>query len=306
MNTNFEKEKSTNTEKGKNILIIVLIILIIISGIKLYSDSVNHSNKTEEILMLSEKNRKINERLDSITFQLDLRIQEIEKLGGDISSLQKIKDQLISERNLDKKRSADEIGILNTKINAYTTVLQEKDQEIIRLKEINQQLYTENKDLKFFQADIEDTVVKLNLKRKELEEKINIAARLKAENVIIAAVNSRGREREDGFRNRQLERLKITFTLADNKVAEKGPHNIYVQIIAPNNQPIFDIARGSGTFRIDGREEFYTVQQDILFNNTKQTLTYFYEKGSKYVEGTHQIRIFADDYQIGIGSFEIK
>jgi len=306
MNTNFEKEKSTNTEKGKNILIIVLIILIIISGIKLYSDSVNRSKKTEEILMLSEKNRKINERLDSITFQLDLRIQEIEKLGGDISSLQKIKDQLISERNLDKKRSADEIGILNTKINAYTTVLQEKDQEIIRLKEINQQLYTENKDLKFFQADIEDTVVKLNLKRKELEEKINIAARLKAENVIIAAVNSRGREREDGFRNRQLERLKITFTLADNKVAEKGPHNIYVQIIAPNNQPIFDIARGSGTFRIDGREEFYTVQQDILFNNTKQTLTYFYEKGSKYVEGTHQIRIFADDYQIGIGSFEIK
>jgi hypothetical protein len=306
MNTNFEKEKSTNTEKGKNILIIVLIILIIISGIKLYSDSVNRSKKTEEILMLSEKNRKINERLDSITFQLDLRIQEIEKLGGDISSLQKIKDQLISERNLDKKRSADEIGILNTKINAYTTVLKEKDQEIIRLKEINQQLYTENKDLKSSQADIEDTVVKLNLKRKELEEKINIAARLKAENVIIAAVNSRGREREDGFRNRQVERLKITFTLADNKVAEKGPHNIYVQIIAPNNQPIFDIARGSGTFRIDGREEFYTVQQDILFNNTKQTLTYFYEKGSKYVEGTHQIRIFADDYQIGIGSFEIK
>lgn len=306
MNTNFEKEKSTNTEKGKNILIIVLIILVIISGIKLYSDSVNHSKKTEEILLLSEKNREINQRLDSITFQLDLRIQEIEKLGGDISTLQKIKDQLISERNLEKNRSAEEISVLNTKINTYTSVLQVKDQEIVRLKQINQQLYSENKDLKTSQADFEETVVKLNLKKAELEEKVNIAARLKAENVVIAAVNSRGREREDGFKNRQLERLKITFNLADNKVAKKGSHNIYVQIIAPNNQPIFDIARGSGTFKIDGREDFYTVQQDIFFDNTKQTLTYFYEKGSKYVEGTHQVRIFADDYQIGIGSFEIK
>jgi len=306
MNTNFEKEKSTNTEKGKNILIIVLIILVIISGIKLYSDSVDRSKKTEEILLLSEENNEINQRLDSITFQLDLRIQEIEKLGGDISSLQEIRDQLVSERNLDKKRSSEEIAALNTKINSYTSVLQQKDKEIVRLREINQQLYSENKDLKSSQAEIEETVAQLNLKREELEEKVNIAARLKAENVVIAAVNSRGREREDGFRNRQLERLKITFNLADNKVAEKGPRNIFVQIIAPNNQPIFDIARGSGTFLIDGREEFYTVHQDILFDNTKQTLTYFYEKGSKYVDGTYQVRIYADNYQIGNGSFEVK
>lgn len=306
MNTNFEKEKPTNTEKGKNILIIVLIILVIISGIKLYSDSVDRNKKTEEILLLSEENNEINKRLDSITFQLDLRIQEIEKLGGDISSLSEIRDQLITERNLDKKRSAEEIAALNTKINSYTSVLQEKDKEIVRLREINQQLYAENEDLKSSQAQIEETVVQLNLKKEELEQKVNIAARLRAENIVIAAVNSRGREREDGFRNRQLERLKITFNLADNKVAEKGPRNIFVQIIAPNNQPIFDIARGSGTFMIDGREEFYTVHQDIMFDNTKQTLTYFYEKGSKYVAGTYQVRIYADSYQIGNGSFEVK
>ncbi|AFL85664.1 hypothetical protein Belba_3150 [Belliella baltica DSM 15883] len=306
MNTNFEKEKPTSTEKGKNILIIVLIILVIISGIKLYSDSVDRNKKTEEILLLSEENNEINQRLDSITYQLDLRIQEIEKLGGDVSSLEEIRDQLIIERNLDKKRSAEEIASLNTKINSYTAVLQEKDQEIVRLREINQQLYAENEDLKSSQAEIEETVVQLNLKKEELEEKVNIAARLKAENVVIAAVNSRGREREDGFRNRQLERLKITFNIADNKVAEKGPRDIFVQIIAPNNQPIFDIARGSGTFLIDGREEFYTVQQDIMFDNTKQVLTYFYEKGSKYVAGTYQVRIYADNYQIGNGSFEVK
>ena len=306
MNTNFEKENPRKSDNGKNILIIVLIILVIISGIKLYYDAVDRNKKTEEILLLSEDNNEINKRLDSITYQLDLRIQEIEKLGGDVAALEEIREQLIAERNSDKKRSAQEIEALNRQINSYTAVLNEKDQEIIKLREVNQQLFAENQDLKSSQAEIEEKVVQLNLQKEELEEKVSIAARLKAENIVIAAVNSRGREREDGFRNRQIDRLKITFNLADNKVAQKGPRDIYVQIIAPNNQPIFDIARGSGTFMIDGREEFYTTHQDILFDNSRQSLTYFYEKGSNYTSGKYEVRIYADNYQIGTGSFEVK
>lgn len=304
METNPQTVK--RNDNGKNILIIVLIILVIISGIKLYTDHLDKTRKSEEILILSEDNNELNRRIDSMTYQLDLRINEINKLGGDITSLEEIRDQLTAERNLDRKRSAEEITALNRRIASYTNTLQEKDEEIIRLREVNQQLYTENEDLKSTQAEIQDEVVQLNLSKQELQEKVDIAARLKAENVTVAAVNARGREREDGFRNRQLERLKVTFNLADNKVANHGPRDVYVQIIAPNNQPIFDVARGSGTFSLDGREEFFTVHQDILFDNTQQELTYFYEKGSKYVTGIYEVRIYVDGYQIGTKSFEVK
>lgn len=100
--------------------------------------------------------------------------------------------------------------------------------------------------------------------------------------------------------------MKITFTLADNPVAPFGTKDIYVQILSPNNQVIFDIAKGSGTFSMDGREEFYTARQDILFNNSLQRLTYFYEKGSDYSKGTHTVRIFADGLEIGDKAFEVK
>ncbi|SMD44550.1 hypothetical protein SAMN00777080_3174 [Aquiflexum balticum DSM 16537] len=298
--------KSDRRDNGKNILIIVLIILVIISGIKLYTDHLDKTRKSEEILILSEENNELNRRIDSVSYQLDLRIAEIGKLGGDISSLEAIRDQLTQERNLDRKRSAEEISALNRRITSYTKTLEEKDEEIIRLREVNQQLFTENEELKTSQAQIEEEVVQLNLKKQELQEKVDIAARLKAENITISAVNARGREREDGFRNRQLERLKVTFNLADNKVANFGPRDIYVQIMAPNNQPIFDVARGSGTFTLDGREEFYTVHQDLIFNNSQQELTYFYEKGSKYATGIYEVRIYADGYQIGSKSFEVK
>jgi Tfp pilus assembly protein PilN len=306
MEINQGPESNKNKDTGKNILILVLVILVILSGIKLYRDSKEKEQQSEEILILSEDNSDLNMRLDSMTFQLDLRIQEMEKLGGDIDSLVTIKDQLIQERNSDRKRSAAEIANLNRKIDGYGTLLKEKDSEIIKLREVNEQLYSENKDLKTTKAEIEEEVVKLNMKQQELEDKVNVAATLKAENIVIAAVNSRGRERTDEFRNRQLERLKVSFSLADNKVAQTGTKDIYVQVITPNNQVIFDVAKGSGTFNIDGREEFYTAKQDILFDNTGQQLTYFYEKGSDYTPGLYNVRIYADGVVIGNKSFEVR
>jgi hypothetical protein len=299
-------QKNTKKDNGKNILIIVLLILIVASGIKLYTDHLDKTRKSEEILILSEENNELNRRIDSMNYQLDLRIQEITKLGGDIAALEEIKEQLTRERSLDRKRSTEEIASLNQRIAAFSKTIQEKDQEILRLREVNEQLFTENTDLKTTQAQIQEEVAQLNVKQKELQDKVDIAARLRAENISIVALNSRGKEREDGFKNRQLEKLRITFNLADNKVAEKGARDIYVQIMAPNNQPIFDVAKGSGTFSIDGREEFFTVHQDILFDNSKQTLTYFYEKGTKYNPGIYEIRIYADGYQIGTKSFEVK
>lgn len=309
MSTNFESESTEKKDQGKNIIIIVLVLLVIISGIKLYTDYVDRSKKTEEILLLSTENNELNKRLDSVTYQLDLRIQEIEKLGGNVKALEEVRDQLIAERNTSRQRSANEIAVLNEKIRSYSGLIEEKDQEILELRAMNQQLYAENQDLKTTQAEIEEEVAQLNIQKEDLQAKVNIAAMLKAENINISAVNSRGKERVEttkDFRNRQIERIKVSFNLGDNQVAEKGPRNVYVQILAPNSQPIFDVAKGSGTFMMEGVEEFYTVRQDIIFDNTEQELTFYYEKGSDYNSGTHEVRIFVDNYQIGSKTFSVK
>ena len=309
MNTEFEKNSPEKKDQGKNIIIIVLILLVIISGIKLYTDYIDRTKKTEEILLLSTENNDLNKRLDSVTYQLDLRIQEIEKLGGDVKALEEVRDQLIAERNTSRQRSSSEIVALNEKIKSYNSMIVEKDQEILELRAMNQQLFTENQDLKTTQAEIEEEVAQLNIQKEDLQAKVNVASVLKAENIEIAAVNSKGKERVEttkDFKNRQIERIKVSFNLADNKVAEKGPRNIYVQVLAPNAQPIFDVAKGSGTFMMDGAEQFYTVKQDIIFDNTEQELTFFYEKGSDYISGIHQVKIFVDNYEVGSKTFTVK
>lgn len=309
MNPNFENESNQKKDQSKNIIIIVLVLLVIISGIKLYTDYVDRTKKTEEILLLSTENNELNRRLDSVTYQLDLRIQEIEKLGGDVKALEAVRDQLIAERNSSKQRSNAEITALNSKINNLNGLIAQKDLEILELRAANQQLFSENQDLKTTQAKIEEEVAQLNVQKQNLQAKVDVASLLKAENVVIAAVNSRGKERVEttkDFRNRQIERLKVSFKISDNKVAEKGPRNVYVQVLGPNSQPIFDVAKGSGTFMINGQEQFYTVKQDIIFDNSGQSLVFYYEKGSDYAKGNHEIKLFVDNYQVGSKTFTVK
>jgi capsular polysaccharide biosynthesis protein len=73
MNTSSENDPNEKKEQGKNIIIAVLVLLVIISGIKLYADYQDRTKKTEEIIQLSTENTELNNRLDSMTYQLDLR-----------------------------------------------------------------------------------------------------------------------------------------------------------------------------------------------------------------------------------------
>lgn len=308
MSSEYSKEEPKK-DQGKNIIIIVLALLVIISGIKLYTDYVDRTKKTEEILLLSTENNELNKRLDSVYYQLELRIQEVEKLGGEISSLEEARNQLLAERNAGKQRNANEIAALNAKINQFNAMITEKDQEILELRAMNQQLFSENQDLKTTQAEIEEEVAQLNIQKEDLQAKVNVASRLRAENINISAINRRGKEREEttkDFKNRQIERIKVSFNLADNKVALNGPRNVYVQILDSNGQPIFDVAKGSGTFMVDGVEEFFTVKQDIIFNNSGEELSFYYEKGSDYTSGDHEVKIFVDNYQVGSKVFTVK
>jgi cell division protein ZapB len=69
---------------------------------------------------------------------------------------------------------------------------------------------------------------------------------------------------------------------------------------------IFDVAKGSGTFIFNGKEEFYTAQQEILFDNTRQKLFFLYDKGSEYASGNYTVEIYAQDYLIGTTGFVVK
>jgi len=260
----------------------------------------------EELVTTETELTTTLQRLDEIRVELDDKIAQIEKLGGNVVDLQKAKAEVESELRSARKRFGKDISELKDRVEGYEELLELKDGEIEKLKSLNRELFTENRTLKTRQNKLSDSINTLSQNKEELASKVALASQLKAENVIVASVNARGKENDSPFRSRQLEKLKVEFNIADNKVAPIEGKTIMIRVTDENGQPIFDVARGSGTFQLNGREEFYTSAQEILFDNTKQKLTFMYEKGSEYASGVYNVEIFTDGYLMGRSQFTVR
>ncbi|WP_017732566.1 hypothetical protein [Nafulsella turpanensis] len=309
MAENTPETKDANKNK-KTLFIAILALLLIVNGVIYYMD---YREKQELEAEINSKNTELLEtydQLNAISAELDAKIKEIEALGGDVAELKQAKAELEAERE-QLRRSSDiaqrRYAEIREKVEGYETLLKQKDRELVQLRALSDSLYAENTNLKTTQNILSDSISQLAKKRRELNEKVAIASRLKAENIQIIAVNRRGKEREDEeYRDRQIEQLKVKFNLADNPVAPIESKDILLRVIDPNGNVLFDVATGSGTMMVDGREEFYTAKQEILFDNTGQQLTFLYEKGSDYEEGIYNVELYADGYQIGEDTFKVK
>jgi len=309
MSTPTEHEKGASKTPNKNLLLIVLVLLVLISGVKLVTDYQLQSEKTAEILQLTTENEGLTARLDSVETELLARIKELQLLGADIRELQALRNQLAEEKKSTNQRTASEMATLNQKIASLGTLLLQKDKEILQLKSNNKDLLSENTDLKTAKTALEVEVAAVNLEKEGLAEKVAEASKLRASFVRISAVNGRGKEVVESsrtYKGRQMKAVKVVLTLAENTLTQKGMRTVYLQILGPNKQPIFDVAKGSGTFLVAGEEQFYTSKQEILYDNKEQALIFFFEKGSAFSPGRYEVKLFIDSYALSGSSFTIQ
>lgn len=261
---------------------------------------------------LKEKNAELMvayTRLDSIGNQMQEKIIEIEQLGGNIDTLQMIRDSLETEKAglLEfRDRSYKEINRLKSRVEGYRELLVMKDTEIGELKKVNQSLVVENTELKTERNELNQNLRAAKKTEEKLTEKVQIASRLEIENIMVAALNVKGKAKEDEFRARQIDKLKVEFNITKNDVAPISGKEILMRIIDDNDNVLFDVARGSGTFVLDGKETFYTSKQEILFDNTQQVVSFLYDKGSEYLPGRYMMEVYTDGYLMGKKSFRVK
>jgi predicted RNase H-like nuclease (RuvC/YqgF family) len=298
-------EGGSNNKKQQSI-VIALAILLLLALVKIGIDYSTNKTLTLENLAKQEELTETYFSLDSVSSELDKKIQTIAELGGEVDTLLKVKEQLEKEKEAIRTRSNREIGQLKARVEGYRELLVAQDAEITKLKAINEQLLTENTGLKEEKNELTASIRDLNQSKSKLEEKVALASQLKVENMVIAAVNSRGKETVGEFKNRQIESIKVTFNIAENKVAPVDGKDVLIRIVAPDGNVLFDVTRGSGTFMFDNREMYYTAKQEILFDNTRQKLSFLYDKGSEYALGIHKVEVYTDGYLMGAGSFTVK
>jgi cell division protein ZapB len=281
-------------------------VIIILQGLKIYFDSQEKTELRTEKTTIEEEYAVTLQRLEDINGELDQRIAEITKLGGDVTELQKAKEEIETQLKRQLRANGKVIKELKDKVEGYEQLLKNKDEEIEKLQSVNKELFSENRTLKTQKNQLGDSINRLSQTKEELATKVAIASHLKVENMRIVGLTERGKERESPFKSKQVGQLKIEFNIAENNVAPVEGKKVMVRIVDQNDQVLFDVARGSGTFMFNSKEEFYTAAQDILFDNTRQKLSFLYDKGSDYAAGSYTLEVYTDDYMMGSGKFVVK
>ena len=280
------------------------IIIVIIIGLAYF---IYQNNENEKIKMMQEKELdNVYLELDSISNVLSEKILTISQLGGDIDSLLVLKENLEIEKKEFRTRAYAQINRLQGKVDGYRELLLAQDEEIERLKKVNEQLFEENKEQKIEINNLNSTISNINQSNKKLEEKIEVASRLEILDFEVIGIFRNGSEKKNSFRNRSLDRLSINLTLNENDLAKIEVVDVYISIEKPNGEIIYDISKGSGTFTYEKREEFYTIKEGVLVDRSKKELSINYIKNQEFDKGLHKVHFYTNEYKIGSGEFLIK
>lgn len=324
MEYNQPKQDNSGTWKTATIILGIVAALL---GYGLWDAKKKGTEDEASIQLKVRELASTQNKLDSISAQLDLKITEVNQLGGKVDDLLAIKEQLEKDKASLKANSIS-AGALQSKIRNYESILAEKDLMIAKLKEENQTLLSANNELgsqvqtlnstntelqnqkstlESERSQLSEKVNVVSQQNKELADKVAIGAALKAQNVQVYAISSGGKERDgEKYRSKRVDKIKITFNLPPNKLTAQENKEIFVRVLGPDGAVISNEATGSGIFNYNGQQTVFTTKQAVPYTNNNQLAEIIYARGQKYVSGNYNVELYAEGFQIGEGKFTIK
>ena len=312
---------ATNTPERSNnrklLVVGLILVLLTINGILFYMQHQKTAKVEEQKEVIRVKNTELENQIqvfEALKADFERQSQELQGMGlandsltARIAAINKDLQDLRSFRTrsfslADQRRFRD-------RANALEQQLRRKDEEIAKLKQDNEELFVENTDLKTTQTRLTDTLSTLRTTNRELSEKVNLASKLTAENIQVTIINRRGKEKEDKdeeYRAKRVDKIRVSFNLGQNEVADKENKEIYMRLIEPDGAALYNLATGSGTFDFEGNETFYTAKRDVVFDNSRQNVSFVFSKGTDYKKGQHTVELYSGGYKIGTTTFTLK
>lgn len=262
-------------------------------------------------------------KLDSISKSLDEKILEVQSLGGSVAELEAVKAQLENDKKKLKTDLSFSVQKYESKIKDYETFLAAKDDDIRKLKEENgvlvtknqtletekQQVIVENAALKTEKEELSTTLTKtvddFTTKNNDLKRQVTLASAMKAINVQVTALSSKGKERDGGeYKARRIDQLKVSFIMPSNPVAAQNNKDIYVRVLDANGAVVEN--GNGGIVQVDGKEIGYSFKQSVPFENNDQRVDLVSGKGASYTKGKYSVELYSEGFKIGKGAFEVK
>lgn len=289
-------------DKNKKFIWIIGLLIVIIGGISFFAVHQVQKNKEMSQLFSIEKEEMENEYSTFATQYDELQIQiNNDSLREKLES-EKLKTQrLLEELRQVKTSDAAEIMRLKKELKTVRAVLRSYVMQIDSLNRINQALTAENQQVKKQYSEATRQITTLSREKKNLNEKVTLAAQLDATNIVATPLNKRGKTAK---KVKDAKKIAISFTIVKNITASTGNKTLYVRIAKPDNEVLTKSA--SNTFEYEDRSIAYSIKKYFEYTGEELTQTVYWDVEEFLAAGTYKVYLFCDGNMIGQGSFSMK
>ena len=289
-------------DKNKKFIWIIGLLIVIIGGVSFFAVHQVQKNKEMSQLFSIEKEEMENEYSTFATQYDELQIQiNNDSLREKLES-EKLKTQrLLEELRQVKTSDAAEIMRLKKESKTVRAVLRSYVMQIDSLNRINQALTAENQQVKKQYSEATRQINTLSKEKKNLNEKVTLAAQLDATNIVATPLNKRGKTAK---KVKDAKKIAISFTIVKNITASTGNKTLYVRIAKPDNEVLTKSA--SNTFEYEDRSIAYSIKKYFEYTGEELTQTVYWDVEEFLAAGTYKVYLFCDGNMIGQGSFSMK
>jgi hypothetical protein len=304
-----ENQSGQTPKKNSNVIYFLIVVVLALLGTDVYLYLQKNKSDTKIVYQDDERNR-LKIELDS----LEAQIEQVNTGKAKMSTEMRAKNDSLQSKikvlrgELAKgKLTKAELGKAQEDVKQLRYFVTKYTADIEELKKQNTTLTTERDTLKTNLATTTEKATTLAKQNEDLDSKVKIASALKlgGSNIVAYKVKGSGKE-VDVTRASPAKKIKINFTVAENSIAEKRLHDVYVRVLDPTGNLITD-PKDAGTFQSDGQDLQYTYKTSIDFKDDGSGYTIDWVNPTlPFVKGTYTVILYSDNSKMGQSTFSLK
>lgn len=302
-----ENQSSQAPKKNSNVIYFLIVVVLALLGTDVYLYLQKNKADTR-IVYQNDERTHLQTELDSLEAQIEQANTGKAKLTAAMQAKTDSMNTVIKGlrvRLAKGKLTQKELGEAQESIKQLRYFVTNYTAQIEELKKQNTNLSAERDTLKTNLTTVSKKADTLTKQNQDLSQKVQVASALKLATSSVVAYKVKGSGKEvEVSRANPAKKIKINFTVADNSIAAKSMHDIYVRIIDPTGNLITDAS--AGNFTADGQDLQFTYKTSIDFKNDGTGYTIDWVNPSQFQKGAYTVLLYSDGYTMGKTGFTLK
>lgn len=292
-----------NQKSNSNLKAVIAILAVLLVGSLVYIFKATSDAKTQQTELTTTKTEKesVMKDLEALKTTYDAAIAENTTMSDELIAEREKVVNLISDLKKSKGDAAS-MSKYKSQYLALDTKMKGLMQEVDVLKKENATLTVQRDSTVMVLGESKKFNEVLVGQNEELAKTVEIASKLNVMNLKTAAYKLKGSGKQiETDKAGRADILKISFTIAENKVAKSGDKTYYVQVIDSKNNVLGE--KKTETF--NDKTLTYSFLTTVKFEN--KTVDVVQDlSGKDFEKGSYFVNVFDNGELVSKSSFTLK